>query len=290
MKQNTKAELLKTEIKAIIEPLSGYAAVYKLIVDYLKITPPQIDRSEKVQPLLLLPLLICDALSDQYDRAIPIAASFQFFRAAGDLFDDIEDADSTGSLPSVCGRGIAINIASTLLILGEKALSRLENHGVDANSITHIAEMINSAFLQACIGQHYDLSLTLPEFISEETYFKIAAMKTGSPMECSCRAAALVAGATPEMIDMCASFGKSIGIASQITNDIQGIVTLKDILKPKQTLPIIYALSQSEGSIHDQLVRSFCKSSIEVSDALIVKELLFGIGACAIFCGNARML
>jgi hypothetical protein len=45
-----------------------------------------------------------------------------------------------------------------------------------------------------------------------------------------------------------------------------GIVNLKDIAKPKLTLPTIYAISQSEGDVYDQLICAFGKASADVPD------------------------
>jgi hypothetical protein len=53
--------------------------------------------------------------------------------AAGDVFDDIEDAESTDSLLAKYGPGVAVNAATALIVLAEKAICRLKETGLDSS-------------------------------------------------------------------------------------------------------------------------------------------------------------
>jgi geranylgeranyl pyrophosphate synthase len=69
-------------------------------------------------------------------------------------------------------------------------------------------------------------------------------------------------------------------MAFQIANDIKGVNCLKDIKKRKITLPIIYALAQTDGQIHSQLEITFAKhASGPVPDPEKIKTLLFSTGS-----------
>jgi octaprenyl-diphosphate synthase len=104
-------------------------------------------------------------------------------------------------------------------------------------------------------------------------------MKSASQVECACLVGALLASARQELIDIFAKFGHNLGMAAQITNDIQGITREGDILKPKITLPVIYALAQSDRETHNQLESIFSKRYESVLTPTQVRELLFRIGA-----------
>jgi octaprenyl-diphosphate synthase len=274
-----KSALLIEEIQAAIEPIRSDDGLYQLVRDCLPLVKPGTDQGQMIRPLFLLPLLVCEAVTGRCEKAVPLAAALQLFRAAGDLFDDLEDNDLQRTAIARAQPGIAINVATTLLILGQKALLRLASQGVDAATINQAIEMIDAAHAQACLGQHLDLSISIGEVMTEEAYLKIAALKTGTSVECACRTGALIAGADVEMIDQFASLGNNLGIASQIANDLQGILTLKDVLKLKVTLPVIFALTQSGIDRREYLASVYRQTETPVNEARQIQETLIAVGA-----------
>ena len=104
-------------------------------------------------------------------------------------------------------------------------------------------------------------------------------MKSASQIECACYVGALLATKNQELIDTFAKFGYNLGMAAQITNDIQGITQGSDIIKRKITLPLIYALAQTDGDARKQLESVFLKSSVSVPDTAQIKNLLLRCGA-----------
>ncbi|MDD4874537.1 MAG: polyprenyl synthetase family protein, partial [Dehalococcoidales bacterium] len=150
-------------------------------------------QSEQDTPWMLLPLIICESISSDFRKAIPLAATIQFLMAAGDVFDDIEDDDSPQSLCAKYGSAVATNVGTTLPVLGEKAIARLRERDINEKTIVHIFDAINSYYINACIGQHMDLSFNKKKDVSEDTYLKIATLKSASQIECACYTGALLA-------------------------------------------------------------------------------------------------
>ncbi|MDY6911385.1 MAG: polyprenyl synthetase family protein, partial [Chloroflexota bacterium] len=128
----------------------------------------------------LLPLMVCEGICGRYQHALPAAAALQLLLAAGDVFDDIEDEDSPGSLPAKYGQAIATNAATALIILAEKALAHLVNEETTRQAGICILQKVNEFYTTACIGQHLDLPSNECPPISEDRYFHIAAMKSAS--------------------------------------------------------------------------------------------------------------
>ena len=145
--------------------------------------------------------------------------------------------------------------------------------------IVRVIEVVNSFYTTACVGQHLDLSLTSEMAVSENVYLRVINMKSACTVECACRIGALLATANQELIDTFALFGHNLGMAAQITNDIQGITRGSDILKRKITLPVIYALTQADGEARNQLELTFGKQAGPVPDPTPIKDLLFSTGA-----------
>ena len=227
----------------------------------------------------LLPLMVCESIGGHYEQALPASAAIHLFMASAEVFDDIEDADSSDSLSARYGSAVATNVATTLLILAEKAITQLKGKGVTDHTIVRITDAINSFYTKACAGQHLDLTLTPVMAMSENTYFRVACMKSASTPECACHIGALLATENQILVDKFTLFGRNLGMASQIANDIQGIISEIDIIKRKITLPVIYSLALTDSEDRHQLELAFGKPSEFVPEPRRIMNLLFSSGA-----------
>lgn len=280
MWQEYQANLLKEEIEKLFIPISDNAELHSIVTEPLrKSVRGLVVETDRNWPWALLPMLVCEAISGEYKCAIPAAATIQLLMAAGDIFDDIEDADSSESLSIRYGNAVATNAATTLLILAEKEVTQLKERGVADNIVVSIMDKINSYFTTACIGQHLDLSLNLDNPILEDTYLELIGMKSASQVECACYIGAQLATENQYTINTFAKFGHNLGMAAQITNDIQGIINMNDILKHKITFPVIYAMNQTENKMYSRLKQALYKKPKNTSDSIVIKNLLFDIGA-----------
>lgn len=280
MWQERQSALLRDEINTILDTVSDTAGFLELVEEPLMRSRRglAVDASYD-RPWPLIPLIVCDAISGHFEHILPAAAGLQFLLAAGDVFDDIEDADSSESLSAKCGPSVATNVATILLILAEKAILRLKERSVEDYIILRVMDVVNSYYVTVCTGQHLDLSLFSEGVIPEDEYLRVVSMKSASQIECACHIGALLAAVNQELIDSFTKFGYNLGMAAQIANDIQGITRGSDIVKPKITLPVIYALAQTDGKTRDQLENIFVKQSEAVTDPAQIKDLLLHIGA-----------
>jgi competence protein ComQ len=230
------------------------------------------------QPWSLLPVMVYEAVSGQYEPALPAAAALQLMMAAGDVFDDLEDADSSESLAARHGPAVAINAATALLVLAEKEMCRLKEAGLGDSLVLKALEVFNSFYTTACLGQHADLSLAREQAISEDDYLRTAGWKSASQIECACQIGAMLGEADEELVRTFSSFGHNLGMASQIANDIQGVIRGADVQRRKITLPLVYALNNSEAKIREQLKSAFSEQTGTVPDPLQTRNLLFQSG------------
>ena len=278
--QERQAELVRGEIEALLAPLSDAVGFSDLIKEALARSRSAILAGTVSDfQWALLPLMVCESIGGHYEQALPASAAIHLFMAAGEVFDDIEDADSSESLLARYGPAVATNVATTLLILAERAITQLKGRGVGDCSVVRVMDAVNSYYLNACAGQHLDLTLTLQMGVSEDTCLRVACMKSASTAECACNIGALLATKNQELIDKFTLFGHNLGMASQIANDIQGITRGSDIVKRKITLPIIYSLIHTDGEARHQLELAFGKPSEFVPDPKQITDLLFRCGA-----------
>ncbi len=92
---------------------------------------------------------------------------------------------------------------------------------------------------------------------------EIIAAKTAELTACSCRLGAHYAGASAEVVERLTSFGRDLGIAFQIVDDVLDLqgeeeATGKslgtDLEQQKPTLPIIHALESHSPEKRDELL------------------------------------
>jgi geranylgeranyl diphosphate synthase type I len=236
-------------------------------------------KTNQTRPWPLLPLLVCEAISGKYDRAIPAAAALYLLKISAEIFDDIEDADSRDSLAVKYGTAIAVNTATTFLMLAEREITRLTERAVNASTAVRVMDVINSTYINACGGQHLDLSRKASQPLAEKRYLDVTAIKSASITRCACHTGALLATTNATLIKSFISFGHNLGMASQIANDILGIIQGKDIVSPKITLPVIFALNQGDGKTRSRLKKIFVDKAKTGYDAEKIKDLLFQCGA-----------
>ncbi|GAI18307.1 unnamed protein product, partial [marine sediment metagenome] len=93
MWQKEQAGLVDDETEVLIASLSDVTGLCDIIRELLaRIRRGIVTETASCKPWYLLPLVVCDAISGYYEHAIPASAALQLFVAAGEVFDDIEDA------------------------------------------------------------------------------------------------------------------------------------------------------------------------------------------------------
>jgi octaprenyl-diphosphate synthase len=104
--------------------------------------------------------------------------------------------------------------------------------------------------------------------LSEADYLELIEAKTAELIACSSRLGALFAGAAPAVVDAMERYGRMIGIAFQIADDMLDIVGEErttgkslgtDLDQQKMTLPLIRLLSQAseaQGRRLEQILRA----------------------------------
>jgi octaprenyl-diphosphate synthase len=98
--------------------------------------------------------------------------------------------------------------------------------------------------------------------LSEEEYLDIVDGKTAELTSCCCRLGALYSGARPEVVESLSRYGRGLGIAFQIADDLLDLVGEEritgkslgtDLELQKLTLPIIHLLDHAQPGIVSRL-------------------------------------
>ena len=273
--------MISEELEAILALLPNIGNLRNVIMEPVSAAGRGLSyNDDPIKPWPLLPLLSSEAICGKYEHTIPAVIALQFLMVAGDVFDDIEDSDSIESIAHKYGPAVAINAATTLIILAEKAFIRLKLKGVPDNTTLRVIDETNQFFVTACAGQHLDIISGSNSSLSEDDYFKIVAMKSASQIECACHVGATLATNDQAIIRLFDQFGRNLGMAAQIYNDILGIHKGTDIVNKKITLPVIFALAHLEGESRIFLEQAYHESDNRHSvNSTQVKEILSCSGA-----------
>jgi geranylgeranyl diphosphate synthase type I len=214
-------------------------------------------RGKRVRPLLTV--LACQACGADWREALPAASAVELIHNFSLVHDDIEDhSDKRRGRPTLWTRnGVpqALNTGDALFTLARLSLYRLHDHHVPSEAVIAIQRDLDQACLALTQGQHLDIAFETRGGIEPEEYIEMVEGKTAALLTAATSMGARVALAAPPQVEQLARFGRNLGLAFQMQDDILGIwgdssVTGKpssdDLLCHKKTLPTLLGLKRSQ--------------------------------------------
>ena len=140
------------------------------------------------------------------------------------------------------------------------------------NLVTTLAK----ACTDVCEGQALDISMAKSSKIpSENQYIKMIEKKTSSLFVASCAMGAIAANKNFSDVVRLSTFGKNLGVAFQIIDDLIGVigdpkVTRKpvgnDIREGKKSLPILMAIKKANIQEKKVILNAFGNSSVSKNE------------------------
>ena len=197
--------------------------------------------------------------------ALAAAAAMEFIHTFSLVHDDLpamDDDDLRRGRPTnhkVFGEAMAILAGDAMVTMAFEILASDADSTVVAAMVKELAHASGPEGMIG--GQVLDIdgekqSLTLPELQH------VHRMKTGALLTASCRLGAMAAGASSEQLSAVSEYGRHLGLAFQIIDDVldvtstpeqMGKATNKDAAKGKNTYPVLMGLEASQREAHHQL-------------------------------------
>jgi geranylgeranyl diphosphate synthase type I len=236
-------------------------------------------------------LLSCQTVGGDTSQVMPAAAAVELIHNFSLIHDDIEDAsDERHHRPTVWklwGQSQAINAGDSMFTLAYLALLKLKEKGITDEKVASSIKMLSLACLELCEGQYLDIEYENRLDITTEDYLDMAVRKTAALFAVSTSLGAYLGSEDSKLVDFFQLFGKELGIAYQIYDDILGIwgmeksigKSVSDIFQRKKTLPVVYGLQNSEGEARKRLEKLYSQKSIEGEDIAEVTKILDQLGA-----------
>lgn len=213
----------------------------------------------------------CQILGGKISNAMPAASAVEMIHNFTLVHDDIMDNDEIRhGVPTVhkkFGMPIAILAGDVLF---SKAYQVIANSKLSPVSTTQLVSRLAKACVDVCEGQLLDVKMAEDEKIpTQAEYITMIGKKTAALFDVSCAMGAICATNEKRDISNLSSFGRNLGIAFQITDDLIGVmgdprVTQKpvgnDLREGKKSLPILMAIKSAKGKDKKIILKAFGNS------------------------------
>lgn len=246
-------DLAMKQVDAVIrDRLSSHVALIDQISRYIVGAG-----GKRIRPRLLL--LFAEALGFEGPERLELAAVVEFIHTATLLHDDVVD-ESALRRGRPTANAMFGNAAAVLV--GDFLYSRAFQMMISVNRM-RVLDVLADATNVIAEGEVLQLMNMHDPDLSVEDYLQVIRYKTAKLFEASARLGAVLAGAEPAVEEACADYGRALGTAFQIIDDLLdyegnshelGKNVGDDLREGKATLPLLLAMER--GSFAErQLIR-----------------------------------
>ena len=242
---------------------------------------------KRLRPALVF--MSCELFSGKIDEAIKPALGIEMFHNFTLLHDDIMDNDEMRhGVPTVhkkFGMPVAILAGDVLF---SKAFQVITDSKLSPIATTQLVSRLAKACVDICDGQLLDVKMAEERRIpSQAEYITMIGKKTAALFDVSCAMGAICATNKVKDISNLSSFGRNLGIAFQITDDLIGVmgdpkITKKpvgnDLREGKKSLPILMAIKLAKDSDKKIILKAFGNSKISRKDLNRAVDVIRSLG------------
>lgn len=244
---------------------------------------------KRLRPVMAL--MSCNLFSDKIDEAIVPAIGLEIFHNFTLVHDDIMDqAPVRRNFPTVHSKW-NVNQA----VLSGDVMAFIANDcflQTPPGCMSKVFRVFNKAAIEVCVGQQLDIDYEKAIVVSEYEYLRMIELKTAVLLAASAKIGAIIGGAEERDSEILYEFGKNLGLAFQIQDDLLDIygdvkvfgkIPGGDIVSNKKTFLLVKALEIASGKQLKQLQEQFSmkefdpetkvKSVIELYDQLNIKSI-----------------
>ena len=227
---------------------------------------------KRIRPRLVL--LFANALGFHGPERHVLAATVEFIHTATLLHDDVVD-ESSLRRGRQTANALFGNAASVLV--GDFLYSRAFQMMVSVNRM-RVLDVLADATNVIAEGEVLQLMNMHDPDLSVEDYLRVIRYKTAKLFEASARLGAVLADAQPDLEENCASYGRSLGTAFQLVDDLLdyegdtqalGKNVGDDLREGKPTLPLLVAMERGSAA-----ERELIRHAIEHGEEARLSEIV----------------
>ena len=229
---------------------------------------------KRMRPILTL--LMARNFGDISDVTQNSAVGLELLHTASLVHDDVVDESSERRGQASVNASYNNKVA---VLVGDFILSTALLH-VSFTGHQRIIEYLAELGRTLAAGEILQLSNIQNQAISEDVYYQVIKQKTAALFEACAAIGAMSGGATEEEMLKAKQFGQYLGIMFQIRDDIFDYFDSKEIGKPtgndmtegKLTLPVIYALNNTDFESMHTLARKVKAGTINPDEIAVLVE------------------
>jgi geranylgeranyl diphosphate synthase type II len=244
---------------------------------------------KRLRPVLAL--MACNLYSDQIDEAVIPATGLEVFHNFTLVHDDIMDhAPVRRNLPTVHSKwnlNQAVLSGDVMVFIANECFLQ-----TPSRCLLKVFRVFNKAAVEVCVGQQLDIDFEKAAIVSHEEYIRMIELKTAALIAASAKIGAILGGADDKDSDLMYEFGRNIGIAFQIQDDlldiygdtkIFGKIMGGDIISNKKTFMLVKALElasvEQARQLHEQFsLKEFdaetkVKKVVDLYDQMNIKSI-----------------
>ena len=246
-----------------------------------------VNGGKRLRPYMVI--RSCQILGGKSSNAMISASAVEMVHNFTLVHDDIMDNDEMRhGVPTVhkkFGTPIAILAGDVLF---SKAFQIISESKLSPNATTHLISRLAKACVDVCEGQLLDIKMADEKRIpTEAEYITMVGKKTAALFDVSCAMGAICATNKPKDISNLSAFGRNLGIAFQITDDLIGVmgdpkVTKKpvgnDLREGKKSLPILMAIKLAKDNEKKIILKAFGNTKVSKKDLNKAVEVIRSLG------------
>ena len=239
---------------------------------------------KRIRPFLIL--LSAKAAGSEfkkvYNAALAIEMLHTFTLAHDDIMDNADKRRGLLTLHKKYDLSTAILAGDSLLSIAYEYLLK----DLNENAKPVIATFTRS-LIEVCEGQSLDKDFELKQIVSLPEYMVMITKKTAIMLETCCTIGSQIAGASPEFVKALSNFGKNIGIAFQIQDDLLDVIGDEksfgksiggDLVEGKKTFLFIKALEKADTKTKPYFTRMIKNKGIEPGEISLYRNLYSELG------------
>jgi len=221
---------------------------------------------KRVRPMLLL--LVARALGSDTPQRHEMAAVVEFIHTATLLHDDVVDESSLRRGRQTANAMFG-NAASVLV--GDFLYSRAFQMMVSTNRL-RVLDVLADATNVIAEGVVLHLMNMHDPDISVDDYLRVIEYKTAKLFEASARLGAVICDAPQEVEEACAAYGRAVGTAFQLVDDLLdyegstaelGKNIGDDLREGKPTLPLLVAMQRGTPEQREMIRQAIIHGEVE---------------------------
>jgi len=252
-----------------------FSRVNDLIIKRLSSDVPLVEKiaqyiiesgGKRLRPLLVL--LSSRALGYERDDHLKLAAVIEFLHTATLLHDDVVDTSDMRRGRSTAnarwGNAPSVLVGDFLYARAFEMMVELQN--------LKIMDVLSHATAVIAEGEVLQLMNVKNPDVSEDKYMEVIHNKTAMLFEAASHTGALLAGANDDQERAMSAYGKHLGLAFQLVDDVldyrgdaeaMGKNVGDDLAEGKPTLPLIYAMANGSNDEKHLIRQAVRKGGLE---------------------------